>query len=140
MSGGIIAKASLQRCITDEGVFVPTPITTLPPSSELAIGSWVNDLIGIAPTNEGLDKIEARIEKYVELEKRGKPKKVLGMEVNWASDHEIVLTQTGLIENLALAHGITGIKHSLPIEPTYYEPDCTSPANQKELAIVSSLL
>jgi hypothetical protein len=31
---------------------------------------------GIAPTNEALDKIEALIEKYVELEKRGKPKKI----------------------------------------------------------------
>jgi hypothetical protein len=88
-----------------------------------------------------LDKIEASFEKYVELEKRGKPKKVLGMEANWVSDHEIVLTQTGLIENLALVHGITGVKHSLPIEPTCYEPDYTSPANQKEFqAIVGSLL
>jgi hypothetical protein len=141
MLGGIIAKAGLRRCIADEGVFVPTPNTTLSPSSELAIGSWVDDLIGIAPTNETLDKIEASIEKYVELKKRGKPKKVLGMEVNWISDHEIILTQTGLIENPALAHGITGVKHSLPIEPTCYEPDCASPVNQKEFqAIVGSLL
>jgi hypothetical protein len=89
----------------------------LPPSSELAIGSWVNNLIGIVHTNEALDKIEASIEKYVELDKRGKTKKVLGMEVNWVSDHEIVLTQTGLVENLALAHGITGVKHSLSSSP-----------------------
>jgi hypothetical protein len=66
---GIMAKAGLQRCIADEGVFVPTPNTTLPPSNELAIGSWVDDLIGIAPTNEALDKIEASIEKYVGLQK-----------------------------------------------------------------------
>jgi hypothetical protein len=45
-----MAKAGLQRCIADEGVFVPTPNTTLLPSSELAIGSWVDDLIGIVPT------------------------------------------------------------------------------------------
>jgi hypothetical protein len=32
-----------------------------------------------------------------------KTKKVLGIEVNWVSDHEIVLTQTDLKENLALA-------------------------------------
>jgi hypothetical protein len=83
MLGGIMAKAGLQRCISDEGVFVPTPNTTLPPTSELAIGLWVDDLIGISPTNEALDKIEASIEKYVELEKREKPKKVLGIEVNW---------------------------------------------------------
>jgi hypothetical protein len=68
-------------------------------------------------------------------------KKVLRMEVNWVSAHEIVLIQTGLIENLALANGITGVKHSLPIEPTCYEPDCANPANQKEFqAIVGSLL
>jgi hypothetical protein len=129
MLGGIMAKAGLQRCITDEGVFVPTPNTTLPPSSEPAIGSWVDDLIRITPTNEALGKIEASIEKYVELEKRGKQTKVLVMEVNWVSDHEIILTQTGLIENLALAHGITGVKHSLPIKLTCYKPDCTSPAS-----------
>jgi hypothetical protein len=75
MLGRIMAKAGLQRCIADEGVFVPTPKTTLPPSGELAIGSWVDDLIGIAPTDEALNKIEASIEEYVELEKRGKPKK-----------------------------------------------------------------
>jgi hypothetical protein len=139
--GGIMAKAGLQRCIADEGVLVPTPNTTLPPSSELAIGSLVNNLIGISPTNNALDKIKASIEKYVKLEKQGKPKSVLEMEVNWVSDHEIVLTQTGLIENLALAHGITGVKHSLPIEPACYEPDCTSPGNQREFqAIVGSLL
>jgi hypothetical protein len=68
MLGGIMAKAGLQRCISDEGVFTPTPNTISLPSSELAIGSWVDDLIGIAPTNEALDKIEASIEKYVELE------------------------------------------------------------------------
>jgi hypothetical protein len=63
------------------------------------------------------------------------------MEVNWVSDHEIVLTQTGFIENLALTHGITGVKHSLPIKPTCYEPGYTSPANQMEFqAIVGSLL
>jgi hypothetical protein len=103
MLGESMAKAGLQRCIADEGVFISTLNFTLPPSSELAIGLWVDDLIGIAPTNEALVKIEASIEKYVELEKRGKPKKVLGMEVNWVSGHEIVLTQTGLIENRALA-------------------------------------
>jgi hypothetical protein len=129
MLGEIMAKAGLQRCIADEGVFVLTPNTTLPPSSELAIGSWVDDLIGIAPTNEALDKIEASIEKYVELEKQGKPEKVLGMEVNWVSDYEIVLTQTGLIENPALTHGITGVKRSLPTVPTCYKQDCTCPAN-----------
>jgi hypothetical protein len=88
-----------------------------------------------------LDKIEASIKKYVELEIRGKPKKVLGMEVNWVSEHEIVLTQTGLMENLARAHGISDVKHSLPIEPTYYEPECTSPPNPKKFqAIIRSLL
>jgi hypothetical protein len=135
MLGGIMAKAGLQRYIAD-GVFVPTPNTTLSPSNELAIGSWVDDLIGIAPTNEALDKIEGSIEKYVELEKRGKPKKVLGMEVNWVSDHKIVQTQTSLIENLALAYCITGVKHSPPLEPACYEPDCTGPANQKEFQAI----
>jgi hypothetical protein len=80
MLGGIMAKASLQRCIADERVFVPTQNTTLPPNSEQAIGSWVDDLIGIAPANEALDKIEAIVEKYIELKKRGKPKKALGIK------------------------------------------------------------
>jgi hypothetical protein len=87
-----MAKAGLRRCIADEGVFIPIQNTALPPSSKLAIGSWVDDLIGIAPTNKALDKIEVSIEKYIELKKREKPKKVLGTEVNWVSDHEIVLT------------------------------------------------
>jgi hypothetical protein len=54
---------------------------------------WVDDLIGIVPTNEAFDKIEASIEKYVELEKRGKPKKVLGMEVNWVEAEYIACTE-----------------------------------------------
>jgi hypothetical protein len=34
MLGRIMAKAGLQRCIANEGVFIPTPNTTLPLSSE----------------------------------------------------------------------------------------------------------
>jgi hypothetical protein len=43
-------------------------------------------------------------------------------------------------ENLALTHGINGIKHALPIEPTYYEPDNTNPANQKEFQEIIRVL
>jgi transposase InsO family protein len=141
MLGQIMAKSNLQRCIADEGIFIPKATTFSNDEKNLVIGTWVDDLIAIAPSNRILDEIELSIEKHVELEKRGKPEKVLGMEVNWVSDCEIILTQTGLIENLAAAHGIHGVKHSLPIDPTYYEPDVSNPANPKTFqGIVGSLL
>ena len=34
---------------------------------------------------------------------------------------EVLLTQQLLIENLAAAHGISGIKHSIPCELTVYQ-------------------
>jgi hypothetical protein len=43
-------------------------------------------------------------------------------------------------ENLALVHGINGVKHALPIEPTCYELDDTNPANQKEFRQITRVL
>jgi hypothetical protein len=48
--------------------------------------------------------------------------------------------KTYMKENLALAHGINGIKHALPIEPTCQELDDTNPANQKEFQEIVRVL
>jgi len=48
----------------------------------MIIGTHVDDLVGIAPTDRDLDIIETSYEKYVELDKRGKPNRMLGMELS----------------------------------------------------------
>jgi hypothetical protein len=72
-------------------------------------------------TKEKLNEVEQRIENHVELDKHGKPKKMLGIELHWGKD-EVLLTQQGLIESLAQQHGVSGVKHSLPLDPQYFAP------------------
>ena len=127
-------KAGFCRCIGDEGVFIQNS-----PAGEVSktiIGTWVDDLVGIAPDDIDLNLVEKEVEKYVELEHRGQPSKLLGMECHWDSHrdggNELMLTQTTLIENLALAHGIHGVKHSLPTDSMLFDCDEGDPCDQKE--------
>ena len=87
------------------------------------IGTHVDDLIGIAPEESNLDRIEQSIEKTVELEKSGRPPKVLGIELAWNKNNtEVVLIQRALIESIYQKHGKGGIKSSLPLDEWYYIP------------------
>ena len=61
---------------------------------ETIIGTHVDDL---GPSEEALDKVERAIEDHVELDKKGQPAQMLGMEIKWGKDF-VVLTQTRLIE------------------------------------------
>jgi len=70
----ILKIAGLKRCISDEGTYV---------GNNIIIGTHVDDLVGIAPTNEDLDLVEASCEKSIELDKKGKLKRLLGMELSW---------------------------------------------------------
>ena len=70
--------------------------------SKAIIGTWVDDLVGIAPDNTNLNFVEEEVEKHVELEHRGRASKLLGMECHWGNEG-LVLTQNTPIENLAEA-------------------------------------
>jgi len=54
----------------------------IPPSAngQLIIATHVDDLIGIALTE---DQAEKSAETHIELDKRGKPLRMLGMELTW---------------------------------------------------------
>ena len=61
----------------------------------------------------------------MELDKRGKPSKMLGMELHWSKE-QVILTQTTMIESMAkkylhLEDGANGRKTSLPSESQYYQ-------------------
>ena len=98
----------------------------------------MDDLIGIAPTEKELDDLEKSIEATVELEKRGKPRKLLGMELTWKKD-EVILTQKLLIENMEKTypqnHGGSGKKGSLPIDDELFkapDPELDEALNDQE--------
>jgi len=82
----------MYQCTSDEGTYVST-------TNQMIIGTHVDDLIGIAPTEAHLDRVERSVEGQVELDKRGKPSKMLGIELTWRK-RQIILTQTGLIESM----------------------------------------
>ena len=66
----IMSKAGFCQCVGDEGVFIPTNHDN-GIQSKAIIGTWVDDLVGIAPDNTDLNQLEEEIEKHVELERRG---------------------------------------------------------------------
>jgi len=91
----ILEIAGLKQCIRDERAYTSTNGKTI-------IGTHVDDLIGIAPQGKDLDEVEASCEKSVELEKRGIPRKILGMEAAWNQERsEVILTQKSLIETIS---------------------------------------
>ena len=70
----ILQLVGLKQYIRDKGTYTSS-------NGQLIIGSHVNDLLGIVPTQTDLDKIEQSVEQHVKLDKRGKPLKLLGMEL-----------------------------------------------------------
>jgi len=64
----------MYQCTGDEGTYVSTAKQTI-------IGPYVNDLIGITPTEGPFDCADQLVEGQVELDKRDKPSKMLGIEL-----------------------------------------------------------
>lgn len=116
----ILEVAGLKQCVGDEGAYTNPTETTM-------VGTHVDDLIGIAPPGSSLDTMKESIETSVELEKKGEPTKMLGMELTWNKKrNEIILTQKNLIETMMKTHlpiedhGKTGKKTSLPLDPELF--------------------
>ena len=108
-----------------------------------ALGTHVDDIIGIGPAEE-LDRAESLIEKEVELDKKGRLGKMLGMEAHWEKE-QVILTQTTLTENTARNYEVEmiGLKQSLPLNPKCYAKgeELDERVDQKTYqAIVGSLL
>jgi len=110
----ILGTLGMHQCIGDEGTYTTE-------KCNLIIGTHVDDLVGIAPTEKELDDTERVMGQRVELDKRGQPSNLLGMELHWSKE-QVVLTQTRLIESMISQHlnGSSGGKHSLPINPDAY--------------------
>jgi len=96
----ILRSAGLERCLGDEGTYVSA-------SGDQIIGTHVDDLIGIAPEESTLDRIEQSIEKTVELEKSGRPTKNRSIK------------NMGRVEPSPLYHSTKGIMH---LEQTKSKP------------------
>ena len=128
----ILSTLGMHQCIGDEGTYtnITTKVTSTPPD---IIGTHGDDLIGITPMEQDLATVEKAMEKRVELDKRGKPSNMLGMELHW-SEETVILTQTRLIESMASTFlkmdGQLGKRHSLPLEPQYYAKTEEQPSEQ----------
>ena len=136
----ILNIAGLKQCTGDEGTYAA-------PQGHPIVGTHVDDLIGIAPSTKDLDRLEQSIEDTVELDKRGKPRKMLGMEITWKKNCAI-LTQTSLIESMMNTHfpnkktvPAHGKGSSLPLDKKYYQQGEPGGTDQKNYqSIVGGLL
>jgi len=108
---GILKKAGLNQCIGDEGTYI---------GSEVIINTHVDNLLAIGPSEEALDKVKRTIEDYVELDKKGQPVQMLGMEIKWEQDF-VVLTQTHLIETTYRQHSTIHSKLGKMLLPSNLE-------------------
>ena len=112
--------AGLTQCVGDPGCFyLPEPLGQLP---RIIVSTHVDDMAGYG-TPIALQAFEKAVETEVELEKLGKPTKLLGMELTWTegSNKTVKLTQRDSIEKLIKEHNITTTRHSLPVNPEGYE-------------------
>jgi len=115
----LLEITGLKQCIGNEGTYISE-------NRDIIIGTHVDHLVGIAPQDKDLYSIEASCEKSVELDKRGKPLRLLRMELTWKKD-EVILTQKTLIETMQQTHlpnisDQIGNKTSLPSNMMNYEP------------------
>ena len=109
----MIKTAGLTQCIGDPGCFKGPGII---------VSTHVDDMAGYGST-EALSAFEKAFETEVELEKLGKPTKLLGMELEWGPQNKWVkLTQRDSIEKLITEHNLTTPRHSIPVNPEGYEP------------------
>ena len=139
---GIMTQVGLRQSIRDPGCFYNQ-------ETGLIISTHVDDMMAIAATENQLDDIEVAIERHVELDKLGIPKKLLGMELTWEKDNKsIKLTQKTSIGNLEKEHDLPALNiptKSLPLNPSLFEPpregeEVTLSQLQKYQSLVGSLL
>ena len=131
----ILSELGLDQCIGDEGCFTK--------GGEGAIGTHVDDMLAIGPATT-LDEIESGVEESVELDKKGKPGKMLGMELEW-EEKQVTLTQTALIETMARQHlnrdlSIHGRGYSLPQDPKLFQQGIDEADQKGFQSIVGGLL
>lgn len=126
MLSAILNNVGYDQYIGDEGCFR----SESGKNCKSIIGTHVDDMLGIGPS-EMLDDIELGIEYSVELDTRGRPRKMLGMELTWEKD-AVILTQRSLIESMTQTHSsqringersIPGKGSSLPLDPKLFLPD-----------------
>ena len=77
----ILAEIGFDQCIADEGCFVLSKKEeNMDGRKDCIIRTHVDDMLAIG-LPAALDKAETGIEDTVELDKRGKPESMLGMEL-----------------------------------------------------------
>jgi len=80
----ILNQAGLTQYIEDERTYRSS-------NGNQIIGTHIDDLLVIGASNKILDQTETSMQKSVELDKKGLPKQILGMEIKWGKE-TIVLT------------------------------------------------
>jgi hypothetical protein len=107
----VLTDYDLIQCIRDEGSYF---------GQESLIGIHIDNFLAVGKS-KNLDYIVQGIQRHVELDKQGRPQKMLWIEMTWKKNSSrVLLTQSGLIENLAKKHGKVGIKTSMPLMPHYF--------------------
>ena len=143
----ILDKVGHHQSVGDEGCFVNDLRTDSRRDYKTIIGTHVDDMLVIGPSDL-LDSTELGIEGFVELDKRGRPEKMLGMELMWRID-EVTLTQRGLIESMTKTHleprtyeqsKKLGKGSSLPLDPKSFQPEDELADPKTCQAIVGGLL
>ena len=140
----IMTNAGYIQCIGDPGCFYRPTHLGMP---EAVISTHVDDMAGYG-TPKALSAFEKAVEKEVELEKLGKPTKLLGMELTWHEGNKSVrLTQQDSIGKLLKEHGIPTIPNrSIPLnleeyaETNNYEEFLSPPMITKYQSLIGSLL
>ena len=108
----LTTTAGLTQCIGDPGCFKGPGII---------VSTHVDDMAGYG-NPIALRAFEKAVETKVELEKLGRPTKLLGMELTWTEERNAVkLTQKDSIEKLVKEHNITMPRHSLPVNLEGYD-------------------
>jgi hypothetical protein len=77
----VLTDYNLVQCVRDEGSFF---------GQESLVGTHVDDFFAVG-TPKNLNYIEQAIQRYVELDKRGRPPKMLGIEMTWKKNGSGVL-------------------------------------------------
>jgi hypothetical protein len=121
----------LYQCTGDKGTYTNQ-------KGSLFIGTHVYDLLGITPTDEELNKVEVETEKQVEVEKRGRPSKMVGMElIRSKLKDQVLLTQTLVIESMMKTYipaeeASARVKHiTISISSTSQTGQSQKPKNQR---------
>jgi len=106
-------------------------------NGQLIIGAHVDDLLGIAPTESDLDQAEKSAQNHIKLEKRGKPLRMLGIELTWKKD-EVILIQQALVESMSKKFLQNPTKRSLLLDVLNYEAKTLDdpPTDQKQYKLL----